>query len=237
MTWAQPSDLPPDEDAGRPPPWMISFVDLVSLLLSFMILVFAFSRLEGHAWTDAARAIRIAFGGPAWMRPDETPPTTIEVTSDLPAVDLGYLALLVDARLGTRPGESRSRRDGDRMRIGPAGGVWQGGDDGASSVQQVAAILARVGNAVIVDAHVPANVSGPANSPWEAALTRGHDVASALIDAGVAPTRITVTATARTAVTPNTALPLATSEGTPPSVASIVPVGIEIVVLSHGGHP
>lgn len=217
MIRTQPSELPPADEFARPPPWLISFVDLVSLLLSFMILVFAAANLENKEWSDLAHGIRTTFGGPAWMAPDPPRPPTQQPAADLPTLDLGYLAVIVEARLGGGPKTTRVRRDGHRLRIAlPLPGT------NPSPLRPLGAILGRVGNAITIDVRVPSGPSGgaPSAAEWETALNAGIDVAAALVEGGVSPGQLAVFARADIDSAPDTA----TS-------------GLEIVVLDHRGHP
>lgn len=213
-TWPPPFELPPEEEFDRPQAWLISFVDLISLLLSFMILVFAAARLESNEWRDLAQGIRTTFGGPDWMTPDRSLPPTQEPGIGLPTLDLGYLAVVVEARLGSGPTALRVRLDGNRLRITPPPL-----DANPSPLRQLGAILGHVGNALTIDVRVPSGATGAPlpTTEWEIALNGGIDVAAALIEGGVAPNQIAVFATSETHTAPE-----ATTDG------------IDIVVLDHG---
>lgn len=226
MTWSPPFEAPADDDIGRVPPWMISFADLVSLLLSFTILVFAYAQLEGEKWSEAARSIRATFGGPPWMTPDRAVQPSVELTPALPTLDLGYLAQVIEARLGGGPEGVRTRLDGGRLRIvPPSAEIVPGEQDGnrrRSPLIRLGAIFARAGNAMIIDVRVPngSDVGGaPAEAEWRIALAEATGVAASFKEAGVAPNRIAVMAAAGDATA---------SPGQPV---------IEVIVLNHGGRP
>jgi Flagellar motor protein len=227
MTWSPPSETPPDVETGRVAPWMVSLADLVSLLLSFTILIFAHAQLEGEEWSEAARSIRAAFGGPAWMNPDRTVRPSVELAPALPTLDLGYLAQVVEQRLGSGTEPTQARLESNRLRlVPPSPASVAGRQDGhrdQSPLGQLSEILARVGNAVIIDVRVPAAstaAGAPVEAEWRAALLEGSRVAASLIEGGVTPNRLAVLAAAAGSAT-----------ATP--VRSVV----EIVVLDHGGQP
>jgi len=83
--------------------WMVTLVDLISLLLSFFVLVFAGSALPVPAWEATSRSLRTAFGGitgPAQpMAP--APPDVLPLAGD--ASSTAYLAAVIAAALGNDP--------------------------------------------------------------------------------------------------------------------------------------
>lgn len=249
MTWTPPSEAAADEDSGfsmpwrcspaprTTPPWLVTMVDLVSLLLTFMILLFACSRLDGQGWTEAASAIRTTFGGPAWMRPEPLPQPTIETPSAPPAIDLGYLALLIEARLTGARGAGWVHLAADRLRImlptnSSTGGWLAGGQVKTKQLRQLGAILANIGNAVVIEVGLPFDAAAEENAgarAWEAALRHGNSMAAVLMRLGVAPARIAVFVTTTAGGTSSlTASPMTTA----PAPAA----GIAIVVQRHGGN-
>ena len=53
----------PDYQANRPPLWLMGFVDLITLLLAFFILLFATTVPRHDPWNAASQSIRNRFGG------------------------------------------------------------------------------------------------------------------------------------------------------------------------------
>jgi flagellar motor protein MotB len=83
--------------------WMVTLVDLISLLLSFFVLVYAGSALPVPAWEATSRSLRTAFGGitgPAQPMPPG-PPAVSPHAGD--ASSTAYLAAVIAAALGNDP--------------------------------------------------------------------------------------------------------------------------------------
>ena len=58
----QPPLPAPDEDAGGAPDWVVTFADLMSLLLCFFVLLLSFSRMDQEQFKEVAGSLRDAFG-------------------------------------------------------------------------------------------------------------------------------------------------------------------------------
>ncbi len=222
MAWKRPSEPLSDEETGATPAWLLSFVDLASLLLSFMVLVFAFSRLDHEAWPQAASAIRTHFGGPAWMQPKTLPTFTIAQAPELPAMNLGYLNLLLDQRFTAIAVPSRSRLQPGRLvlTLAPA-------DGGRSQqLQQLGSLLARVGNVIVIETSITmaADEGEAAAHAWDAAFAEAAAVAAALRASGIDAKRVALSVSAA----PN---PNAASEAEGPKTSART----DVAVLDHGG--
>ena len=53
---------PPDEPRAGAPDWMVTFADLMSLLLTFFVLLLSFSSMEVSKFNTLSGAIRSSFG-------------------------------------------------------------------------------------------------------------------------------------------------------------------------------
>src|SRR5574337_185509 len=49
--------------------WLLTYADMITLLLAFFIILYASSRVDGRRYTDLVSSIRIAFGVPLPPRP------------------------------------------------------------------------------------------------------------------------------------------------------------------------
>lgn len=56
-------------DGGGGLRWLLTYADMITLLLAFFIVLYASSRVDGRKYTDLASSIRIAFGVPLPPRP------------------------------------------------------------------------------------------------------------------------------------------------------------------------
>ena len=98
----------------RQPGWLMTFVDLVSLLLAFFVLMFAMSAPDRNQWQRATGSIVEALGGVMVMRDVAPPdPSSMEPAQVSPrGLDLGYLERLLGEKLAAAPelGTARLRR-------------------------------------------------------------------------------------------------------------------------------
>lgn len=109
--WEAP---PPQQDAGAGPPveegaptWVVTFGDMMSLLLTFFILMFSMSELKRERFLLASQSLREAMGStaevpaedPVGLMPDPVDP---ELELANPGMNNGATAALVD---GENPGE------------------------------------------------------------------------------------------------------------------------------------
>lgn len=56
-------------DGGGGLRWLLTYADMITLLLAFFIVLYASSRVDGRKYTDLASSIRTAFGVPLPPRP------------------------------------------------------------------------------------------------------------------------------------------------------------------------
>lgn len=56
-------------DGGGGLRWLLTYADMITLLLAFFIILYASSRVDGRKYTDIVSSIRIAFGVPLPPRP------------------------------------------------------------------------------------------------------------------------------------------------------------------------
>ncbi len=80
-----PHPAPPSHAGG----WLVTLVDLVSLLLSFFLIVYAGSAVPTFAWRETSHALRQAFGGSAdaphatlLANADDTAHAAADITTD-----------------------------------------------------------------------------------------------------------------------------------------------------------
>ena len=198
--------------AGRT--WLISFADLVSLLLTFMVMLFAQSDADRkQQWRDAA----IAFARHlAWS---EVSAPEIHAQPGPPRapvlLDLNYLALVLPPTLASEPALTGARlsREADRLTLSiPATRLFAPSDpaltaDGLHALASLARVLSGLANRLAVDATVRAPALGIASASgdrledqpgwsdeasdplaldvWDAALSRAIVIAAALGKAGL----------------------------------------------------
>ena len=171
--------------------WMLTFTDLVSLLLTFFVLMFSMSQLEIERW----RAIAASFSGSldmpaAGIAPTEPARFAIATISPRRALDLDYLASVLKQNLGANPLAHGIEigRDGERLLISvPADLAFAPGsarlaDRSAPMLVAIASVLRTIANDVATEGHAdPAPVTaGDFASNWELSLARAEAVAAVL---------------------------------------------------------
>jgi chemotaxis protein MotB len=96
-----PLDLVQPERSGASvrqvsPVWMISFVDLVSLLVAFFVMLFALSSGSTEQWHETARPIAEYWRGTAALRAPGVLPVGASSAATKPPLPLGYVASLIE---------------------------------------------------------------------------------------------------------------------------------------------
>jgi chemotaxis protein MotB len=183
-------DKPPAE-----PIWLITFADLISLLLTFFVLLFSMSSLENAKWQRVN----------ALLSTRSVPDTTEDMTSqgsarNLPVVesryaaDLDYLAAIFNQQLAKDQALAgiAVRRLDDRVVISlPEDAVFSSGQGeldrrGQQIMYVLSGILRNIGNQIDIQGHTDPQPLRAAQfaSNWELSLTRAGSVAGALMRAG-----------------------------------------------------
>lgn len=175
--------------------WLITFTDLVSLMLAFFVMLFAMSGVNVESWNAIGQSLTRTLDP---SRPPPPPPPVaarnVPMAARPPALDLDYLAALfhrvrqdspelVEVQLARVP-------DGLILVLRP-GDIFEGGGvrlspAAAETLSAVGRILSNFSNRIGVRAR-----SNPAKtleagypSAWELALVRAAVVANALRAAG-----------------------------------------------------
>jgi chemotaxis protein MotB len=170
----------PTRPRGASTPWLISFADLLGVLLCFFVLIYTTRTHEG-AWTGIAASLASTFGRVA---PVAQPPQG----GEREASDLTYLAAVLDARLDA---EMKLVREADRLVIAiPVDLLFRDGDAlgaaGEARLARLAPALANVRNRIEIWGHAdPQPVAAPFASNWALSLARAAAVARGLEQAGL----------------------------------------------------
>jgi chemotaxis protein MotB len=175
--------------------WLITFADLISLLLTFFVMIFAMSTVEGERWDAVVRALS------QWFTPfeyvDDAQSITgksVDTFDPARAVQLDYLALVLENRFGNNrlvmiDGVQRLE---DRLVISLPSALLFGGEGAVlarparQALANIGETLRNVGNAILVIGHTspgPA-ADAPERSSWALSLTRSAAIATELRRAG-----------------------------------------------------
>lgn len=171
--------------------WLVTFTDLVCLMLTFFVMLFAMSE------PDTTRLKAMAGGGDAPLRRDgaEQPlqPLSAEGADKAKAIDLGYLGRVLDEQMRGDPalaGVVVARRDRDLVLVMPADLLFAPGsaeiaEAGRDVLFALGGVVRNLGNAVeVVGFGDPAEPVGAVKSTWELSLSRAGAVAASLRAAG-----------------------------------------------------
>lgn len=181
-------DLP-----AAPPPnrdWMVIFTDLVSLMLTFFVLIFSMSSVQVDRWKEMVDALSETLN-PAREKVDPVPvaPYNIATLSLKRAVNLDYLGAVLDdlMRQDEVLGQSRILGLEDRLTVALAGdavfdpGAANLSERGRQALFVLGGVLRNVGNQIGVNGHTDSTPPGGGYaSNWELSLARAVTVANAL---------------------------------------------------------
>jgi len=176
-------------------PWLVTFSDLLALLLTFMILLFATQELEKGRWESLVESLAQS------LRPRPQPtdvPATVELGVESralpPGLDLGYLDTLLREKMAADPalGDLVVHRLDDRIVIAlPADFLFPPGtaglrDEGRRAVHRLAGLFANLSNRIDVVGHSDPNPvrNDRFASNWELSVSRAVSVAKELRLAG-----------------------------------------------------
>jgi chemotaxis protein MotB len=169
--------------------WLLTFTDLVSLLLTFFVLLFSMSTLEIEKWQAIAAALSRSLDGQVHGAATAEP-GRFAVGTQMPrrALDLDYLSSVLAQVLRETPLAERLviRRDGDRLLVSvPSDLAFASGSAELShralqTLLALAAVLRSISNQVGCEGHAdPAPVRGSRfASNWELSLARAESVAA-----------------------------------------------------------
>jgi flagellar motor protein MotB len=183
-------------------PWLITFVDMISLLLTFMVAIYASADISDPAWQPAAAALRAGFA-------DEPASASGPVgkAAPMPGLRPGYLALVLGDHLEQMPLFAASPPDHDagalRLTL-PTEAVFAAGTTvlepaAAIDLGRFAGAVTSVANAVVVTVPpAPPPGTGYAEpsfaADWESAIARALALGRALAEGGVPESRLSLLA-------------------------------------------
>jgi chemotaxis protein MotB len=175
--------------------WMVTFTDLVALLLTFFVMIFAMSTVKIADWQSLTQSLRERLNSVVG-REVASPTLRLDVPSPerAPGTDLDYLAELLRGQLAETPelDGATLRRAEDRVYLSfPADLLFQSGaytltEPAARAVFEVGGVLRNITNLIAVAGHAdPRQPRSRYASNWELSLLRAQSVAAALREAGV----------------------------------------------------
>ncbi len=199
-----PDDDPESHILSNPPPavsqaWMVSFSDLMSLMLAFFVMLFAMSQLQTQAWKLIVSGLSDEFspGRERAILKTENDPRPLRIQEPR-GIDLGYLEAVIREKFRNHTVLRNARIEGrpDRVIIAlPVNMLFE--PEMAQPAATAMAVLEAVGQSLAsiknrVEIHVysdevdrPAlSESGGFGSAWELSLSRAMTARKLLARAG-----------------------------------------------------
>ena len=175
--------------------WMVTFTDLVALMLTFFVLLFSMSRMDEVAWQNLKNALAVSLDRVGDFKvpiPDEE--LDINRITHVPGDDLRYLASVLREHMAEVPTLAASPIENldDRLVLSlQVGRLFAGpGQEltgaGGELLFAIGGMLASLGNRIEVAGYVAALDGGPlsAANDWQRSLAQAQAVADGLIAAG-----------------------------------------------------
>ncbi|MGQ9365314.1 OmpA/MotB family protein [Azospirillum sp. ST 5-10] len=191
---------PPQTRAGTGAPgwggsWLLTFTDLVCLMLTFFVMTYAMREPEVERWAVLARSLslsaRSTAAAPSERAPTPAAPFNAATLETHAAVNLDYLGVILRTQVAGAPELSGIvvRRQDDRLVIGIPGDLLFDADGtafsdaGRRALFLLGAVVGRIGNRIEVVGRAE-DEDAPAGRAWDQALGRAAAVAMALRETG-----------------------------------------------------
>jgi chemotaxis protein MotB len=175
---------------------MITFVDLISLMLTFMVMLFATSSIEAESWRKTVDSLSQTLNWQGLQLPEVAAHFAIGQERSPAALDLDYLAEVLHTSITTVPSLEgvEIRRDHDRLVLAiPGALLFASGSttvspEARAALSQLTPMLRGVGNRIVVEGHADPDAiaaGGAFASNWELSLARALAVADLLVATGL----------------------------------------------------
>ena len=178
---------------GPARPWLITIVDLMTILLTFFVLMFSLSKIDMVRFIPVARSYSNAFAGGL---PDDAAPRLPEVAV-VAGDNLSYLEAVLRPAFAKHPSlaDVQFRTTSQYLILSWPAGVAQGAlfDAGSSGFSDAArrrvfdlgGVLSNLHNRIAIVGHASGDSAPHADgAAWRLAITRANAVADAFTAAG-----------------------------------------------------
>lgn len=175
--------------------WMVIFTDLVSLMLTFFVLLFSMSNIKVDRWNDVIDALSQSLN-PSSTKAQSAATASFNISTLFRkrAINLDYLTSVLDEAVANDEllANSQLMRLEDRLVIAlPGDLLFQPGkaalaDNARKALFNLGGVLRNIGNQIGINGHTdPAPPTGTAyTSNWELSMARATAVANALKQSG-----------------------------------------------------
>ncbi len=172
----------PDFSSTAGQVWLVTFTDLMALLLAFFVLLFAMSRIEQSNWQGLVEALASDLNSLSKTE-DVKPALDYQAEEDavVPGADLDYLAAIVREQIGAHPllAQATTHRAAERLVISLPVELLFGAGAAEPTPQAtglgsaLVSVLRHLGNAIEVEAQLERAAAAPVSrADWELALAR-----------------------------------------------------------------
>lgn len=181
--------------------WIVSFADLLSLLLTFMVMLFAMSAVDPPApAATVTDTLAATVDWPGLQVPEAAARYGIDGLRPVPALDLDYLAEVLRTTLAREPllENARIERHDERLVLslpevllfepGATLGVPAVSAAARAALARLTPVLRGIANRLAIDVHgdpEPIGAAAASASGWEPSLGRALAVAQVLAAAGL----------------------------------------------------
>ncbi|WP_421709129.1 OmpA/MotB family protein [Algihabitans sp.] len=184
------------DSKADPNRWMVTFTDLIALLLTFFVMLFSMMSVEAAGWRDLTNSLaqQLKTLGPQSVA---TPSELLDMPSVrvAPGANLDYIATLLESRRDELPilNEARILRRSDHVNVSfPSELLFAPGTttpraEARATLFELGGLLRHIDNVVEVAGHADPTAirNGPFVSNWELSLGRAAAVGALLRAAGV----------------------------------------------------
>ncbi len=181
---------------GQGQAWMVTFTDLVALMLTFFVMLFAMMSVEQAAWRNLTNSLAMQLerlGPPLVPQPPEL--LDMPDVRVAPGDNLDYIATLLDERVDGVPAlaDARVLRRTDHVNLSlPSDLLFAPGtavprEAARAALFELGGLLRHLDNVVEVAGHADPTSVGRSGFPsnWELSLARAASVAALLRVAGL----------------------------------------------------
>ena len=170
--------------------WMVTFADLVALLLTFFVMLFAMSRIETRDWQNLADALANTLNDVNEARiAVPSARLDLERVQPTPGANLDYLRSVLQNQMAGHPLLSRAQlgRSGDKLVISLpsdllfAAGSAEPSSDAAVALYAICGFLRNLDNRIEIAGHAdPSPLRDGRTTNWSLSLARAVSVAGLL---------------------------------------------------------
>lgn len=196
--------LPEEPESAPIPEWVVTFGDMMSLLLTFFVLLFSMSEIKQDESIAMLESLRKQFGHDSAMVspvPGRMPPLgsgmrTLASMGRARRMDTMNGGDKVRAPVGDNPRVLSVRTSGDETNGGTvsfAEGSADLGREAKETLRQVAELVRGIPQRIEIRGHTstrPLDKDSPYKNHWELAYARSMAVMNYLVEQGIEPSRI-----------------------------------------------